>query len=238
MLDGNITLGIIIGAALADSINPCVFGVLVFLLLFLSRAFKSRKKMLVSGLWYSIVVYLTYLALGFGILKATVSVGVAEAFYWFAAIIAILAGLFEIKDFFWYGKGLTLQMLPGGAERLKSYTEKIERFYRSHPHLAVFLVGALGVFVVLVELPCTGAPYFAVLALLAQGQYAAAVPYLLLYNFVFILPLLVIVALAYFGKGAQIEVWRLKHRGLMRLVTGLFLLALGGLMIYSLYPFV
>ncbi len=63
----SITLGIIIGAALADSINPCVFGVLIFLLLFLSRAFKSRIRMLVAGLFYSAVVYATYLALGFGI---------------------------------------------------------------------------------------------------------------------------------------------------------------------------
>ncbi len=229
----NITLGILIGAALADSINPCVIGALVFLLLFLSRAFESKVRMLLTGLFYVIVVYLTYLALGFGILKVTVSVGVAEFFYWAAAIVAIIAGLLEIKDFFWYGRGFSLQMLPGGAARLKYYTERIEYFYQTHPRFAMLLVGLLGVFVVMVELPCTGAPYFAILALLAKGEYATAVPYLLLYNLVFVLPLFVVMFLAYIGRGERIEQWRLEHRGAMRLGIGLFLLLLGGYMIYS-----
>ena len=35
-----LTLGIIIAAALADSINPCVFGVLIFLLAYMTSVFK------------------------------------------------------------------------------------------------------------------------------------------------------------------------------------------------------
>jgi cytochrome c biogenesis protein CcdA len=233
MFDANLTLGVVIGAALADSINPCVFGVLIFLLAFLTRVFKSRRRMLLGGLLYSLVVYATYLALGFGIIGVAVSLSVANGFYYVAAIIAIIAGLLEIKDFFWYGKGLTLQMFPGGAARLKMYTKKIEKLQRAHPHMSLLFVGLLGVFVVLVELPCTGAPYFAVLALLAKGNYAVAVPYLLLYNFVFILPLLFIIALVYFGKGKGLEAWRKRHRGAMRLGIGLFLIALGAYMIYS-----
>ena len=96
-------------------------------------------------------------------------------------------------------------------------------------------MGLLGIFVVLVELPCTGAPYFAILALLAKGMYADAVPYLLLYNFIFVAPLLAVIAIAYFGKTESMERWRAEHRGAMRLFTGLFLVALGAYMIYSLY---
>lgn len=233
MIGENVTLGIIIGAALADSINPCVIGVLVFLMLFLGRAFKSRVQMLLAGLWYSLIVYVTYLALGFGILKTAVSIGFAETFYWIAAVVAIIAGLLEIKDYFWYGRGFTLQMWSGGSDRLKSYTQKIEIFYQRHPRIALFLVGFLGIFVVMVELPCTGAPYFAVLALLAKGDYATAVPYLLVYNFVFIVPLLVVIVLAFMGRAERIEAWRLEHRGLMRLGIGSLLIALGAYMIYS-----
>ena len=233
MIGDSLTLGVIIGAALADSINPCVFGVLIFLLAFLTRVFKSRFRMLIGGLLYSAVVYVTYLALGFGILKIALSFAIANAFYWVAAIIAIAAGLIEIKDYFWYGKGFSLQMIPGGAKRIKMYTAKIETYQQKYPSLSLVFVGLLGVFVVLVELPCTGAPYFAVLALLAQGEYLLAVPYLLLYNFVFILPLLVVIAIAYIGKGERLEAWRKRHRGLMRLFIGLFLIALGAYMIYS-----
>ena len=62
-------------------------------------------------------------------------------------------------------------------------------------------------------------------------------PLLLVYNLVFILPLLVIIGISYFGTSSeQMEVWRQEHRGLMRLGIGLLLLALGMYMIYSLNP--
>lgn len=232
----NLTLGIVIGAALVDSINPCVFGVLIFLLAFLTKVFKSKSQMLIGGLLYSGVVYATYLLLGFGVLKVAVSVDIANAFYWVAASIAIIAGVLEIKDYFWYGKGFSLQMIPGASTRIKKYTQFVERTQKKHPAVGLLMAGLLGVFVVLVELPCTGAPYFAVLALLSKGSYATAVPYLLIYNFVFVVPLLIIILIAYFGRGGKLEAWRKEHRGLMRLVMGLFLIFLGLYMIHSLYP--
>lgn len=237
MLGGELTIGIVIAAALADSINPCVLGVLIFLIAFMTRVFKSPRKMLFGGLLYTFVVYATYLALGFGILKAALSVGLATSIYWVAALIAIVAGLFEIKDYFWYGKGFSLQMIPGAAERIKRYTARIETLETRHPVVLYATTAVLGVFVVLVELPCTGAPYLAVLGLLAKGAYAQAVPLLLLYNLVFVLPLLVVIAFAYFGTSSEkLEEWRQKHRGFMRLAVGIFLIALGFYMIYSLNP--
>src|SRR3990167_8920954 len=180
----NLTITVVIAAAVIDSINPCVFGVLIFLIAFMTKMFKSANRMLVFGLLYSAVVYVTYLLLGFGILKIAIGAGFANFFYWLAALIAIVAGLLEIKDFFWYGKGLSLQIVPGGAERIKYYTGKIEAMEQRHPALLILTTAALGVFVVLVELPCTGAPYLAILGLLSQGVFATAVPLLLLYNFV------------------------------------------------------
>ena len=126
MIGENLTLGVVIGAALVDSINPCVFGVLIFLIAFMNKLFHSKVKMLLGGLLYTAVVYATYLILGFGILKVTVGLGFSSTVYFIAATIAILAGLLEVKDYFWYGKGFSLQMLPGGAARLKYFTGKIE----------------------------------------------------------------------------------------------------------------
>ena len=237
MLGENLTIGIIIGAALVDSINPCVFGVLIFLIAFMNRVFKNRKMMLLGGLLYSLVVYITYLLLGFGILKIAVSIGFASLFYAVAAMIAIAAGLFEIKDYFWYGRGFSLQMIPGGAARIKYYTMKMEKLEKYHPIWLLSAMSLLGIFVVLVELPCTGAPYFAILGLLAQGAYASAVPLLMLYNFIFVLPLLIVIGIAYFGATSEaLENWRTKHREVMRLGIGIFLLALGVYMLYTLPP--
>jgi|TARA_B100000315_G_scaffold151895_1_gene140727 cytochrome c biogenesis protein CcdA len=233
VLPEGITLPLIIGAALIDSINPCVFGVLIFLIAFMTRVFKSAKNMLLGGMIYTSVVYLTYLLLGIGFLKITVSFNVSVAVYWIAALIAIIAGLIEIKDFFWYGKGFSLQMIPGAAKRIKFYTKKIEKIHNKNKYLSYLAAGILGIFVVLVELPCTGAPYLAILAILAKGELSQGIPLLLLYNLIFVLPLFFIIAIAYFGKSSKtLENWRKKNRGLMRLITGIFLIVLGIFMLY------
>jgi len=234
MIPEGLTLGIVIGAALLDSINPCVFGVLIFLCAFMLKVFKKPKRMLLGGLLYTAVVYISYFLIGLGFLRFTVSFGFSVVVYWIAAIIAILAGLIEIKDYFWYGKGFSLTMIPGAAKRLELFTKKIAKLHKKKAYLSYLAAGLLGIFVVLVELPCTGAPYLAILAILGQGNYTSGIPLLLLYNLVFIAPLFVIITLAYFGKSSNImEKWRKKHRGLMRLAVGLFLVALGGYMIYT-----
>jgi len=79
MLGDNLTLGIIISAAAADSINPCVFGVLIFLIAFMLKIFKSPGRMLLGGFLYTAVVYGTYLLLGFGILKLALNTGLPLA---------------------------------------------------------------------------------------------------------------------------------------------------------------
>ena len=229
-----LTLGVIIVAALLDSINPCVFGVLIFLLAYMTKVFKNKNKMLIAGLIYTATVYIAYLLIGLGILKLAVNTNLAIPFYWFAAIIAIIAGLLEIKDYFWYGRGFSLQLIPGSAKRLKKYAKTMNKLEEKHPLLSILFAAILGIFVVLVELPCTGAPYLAVLGLLSAGDYSSGLPLLLLYNLIFILPLFVIIGLVYAGKASKnLEKWRKEHRGLMRLGVGLFLLALGFYMIYS-----
>lgn len=237
-MDGpELTLPLVIGAAAIDSINPCVFGVLIFLIAFMTKIFKSRKKMLIFGFLYASVVYLTYLLLGFGILKITLGTGFATSFYWIAALIAIVAGLLEIKDFFWYGKGFSLQIVPGGASRIKFWTSKLEVMEQRHPVMLILTTVLIGVLAVMVELPCTGAPYLAILGLLSKGDMASAIPLLLLYNLIFIIPLFVIIGIAYFGTSSDaLESWRKEHRGIMRLGIGIFLLLLGFYMIYSLNP--
>ena len=233
MVEG-ITLGLVIGAALADSINPCVFGVLIFLLAYMQVVFKSKARMLLCGLIYITAVYATYFLLGMGIVTLAYTAGLAPGFYWFAALLAIGAGLLEIKDYFWYGKGFTLQMIPGASKRLKHYLSSFKRLESRHPMFSLVLAGFLGVFVVFVELPCTGAPYLAILGMLSQGDLAAGIPLLLLYNLVFILPLFVIVGLMHIGKSSKkMEAWRRKHRGVMRLAIGLFLIVLGAYMLWA-----
>lgn len=217
---------ILIGAAVIDSINPCAFGVLIFLLAYLIKTRKKKSKLLIHGLSYIFAVFLTYLFAGLLLLPVIGSLGsTSVAFYAVIGIATILFGLLELKDVFWYGQGPSLALLPGASQRIKAYAKHI-----SGSLLSSFL---LGVFVALVELPCTGAVYLAILSLFTlHGVQADTVMWLVLYNLIFVLPLIVILFGFYSGiKAETFEKWRKSNRKGMRLAIGSLLLLLGGWML-------
>ncbi len=217
------TLGTVIVTALIDSINPCAIGVLI-LLISIMTAFKTKKEMLFYGLMYVLAVFVTYVLAGFGILYflSSVPLYISEYISILVGSLIIIAGLIEIKDFFWYGQGITLAIPPERAKQIHEMTKKIT------------LPGVifLGIFVAGVELPCTGAPYLAILLLLSQNFNFAAFLMLILYNIIFVMPLIVILFLVYLGfKIQKIKRWKQNNRAYMRLATGITLIFLGWLLI-------
>ena len=89
-----------------------------------------------------------------------------------------------------------------------------------------------GAFVAGVELPCTGAPYLAIITILSTNFNFLAFLMLVLYNIVFVLPLLTILLLVAGGaKLPAIKAWKQETRGFMRLMIGLLLVGLGWLLI-------
>ena len=195
-------------------------GLLIGTLLALSR---DKHKMLFIGIIYILTVYITYLLAGIGLLLFIQRFNLAEPIGIFVGILVIILGLVEIKDFWWYGKGFSLSIPYKRSLQIKEKMKKIS------------ILGAivLGIFVAAVELPCTGGPYLAITAILSKiGFNPVVFSYLLLYNFIFILPLIVILLLVYFGLSAKkLEKWRKKNRKWMRLITGLVMVGLGVLLI-------
>ncbi len=220
----DLTIPAVVGGAAIDSINPCAFAVMIFLLAYL-LAVGSKKLFLRVGLVYIATVFIVYFLAGFGLLKALTALSVADEIYKIAAALLIFVGLINIKDFFWYGKGFTLAIPESKKPLIQKYIRKA-----SIPAAIVlgFLVSAF-------ELPCTGGVYLAILGLLASREtQLQAVPYLLLYNLIFVLPLLIILGLAYFGYSVEkMEEWRTKHRRWLRLVLGLGCVILGVLMLWG-----
>lgn len=221
-----INLPLIIGAALVDSINPCAFGVLIFLLAYLAKNVKTKAKMLTNGLVYILAVFFTYLVAGLILLPILRQLGaITSNVYIGLAVLIIFAGLIEIKDFFWYGKWFSLGIIPSQAQRIKMYVKKI-----SDKTTTAF---GLGVFVALVELPCTGAVYVAVLTLMSlAGLSLKYFNFLIIYNLIFVLPLVLI--LVAFIKGISTETfnrWQQKYKKWMRLSLGLVLVSLGAWML-------
>lgn len=219
----DLTLTLIISAALADSINPCAIAVLIFLVTFLVSIKKKRRDFLAIGLIYIFFVYLTYYLAGIGILEGIRSFGITELFYKLSAVAVIIAGLINIKEFFWSGKGFKLA--------IPASTKPIIKKYIREASLPAAMI--LGILVSFFELPCTGGIYAAVIALLAeQATVVQGRLYLLLYNLIFVFPLILILFLSYFSLSSEtLNAWRKKNQKLFRLIMGVTMIVLGVLML-------
>ncbi len=210
-----ITLGAIIISAVIDSINPCAFGVLLFLMVGL-LSMGSSKRALKAGLVYTFVVFLVYFLVGLGIIHIFASITpIIHYVLIIAAILVFIGGLIEIKDFFWYGKGISLK-IPSGIKPI------LERIIHKGTLPAIILLGAL---VALVELPCTGGIYLAILGLMSVST--LGIGYLIFYNLIFVLPLIIITFLIYHGTKIQtIQQWTENNKRFMRLAAGIIMILL------------
>ena len=218
------TLGTVIITAAIDSIHPCAIGVLILMISLLVSAHRSIKQMLLYGLAYIGAIYMTYLLAGLGILYFLANIPLIITEY-IAIIIGsaiIIAGLLEIKDFFWYGQGPSLAIPTRYAARLHKFSGKG----------SIGSIMTLGAFVAAVELPCTGAPYLAIITLLSQYFDFTAFMLMILYNIIFVAPLIIILlAVAAGVKLHDIKRWKQKNRGYMRLGIGIMLICMGWLLI-------
>lgn len=221
----NLTLAIVLGAALVDSINPCAIGVLLFLSSVLLKVSKKRQALWQLGGVYVLTVYVVYVLSGLGLIwfqHTLIRKGFAEIVGSVVGVFVIGLGLIEIKDFFWHGKGLSLEIPSRYKDKIAQMTE----------NLSFVSVIALGGFVAAVELPCTGGPYLAITTMLARSFDTRAFLYLLVYNFIFVLPLLVMLGMIYFGFSTlQLKRWRQDQRPWMNLALGTLMISLGAFLI-------
>jgi cytochrome c biogenesis protein CcdA len=179
--------------------------------------------MLAVGAIYIAAVFLTYLAAGFGLLIFIQKLNLSQQLSWGIGVLVILLGLIEIKDFWWYSKGISLKIPAKRAKQVMHYIKNV-----TIPG-SIFL----GIFVAAVELPCTGGPYLAITTVLAKLGFSWDVFWLLVvYNFIFVLPLLVILGLVYFGLSVKrVQEWKETQKRWMRLFIGIIMIALGILLL-------
>jgi cytochrome c-type biogenesis protein len=215
-----ITLPAVVVAAAIDGINPCAFTVLLLFITAMLATLQTgelsvngiRARMLSRGGIYIAAIFLTYLSLGVGLLKTLDFFTRQHAPARFGALLAILFGLWMLKDFFLPDWGWRLQA-PGRIGIIARQSAKKATI----PALIVggFLIG-------LCTVPCSGAVYLAVLSLLAlQPTALLGYGYLVLYNVVFVLPLVVILSLAASRPTLnRLAHWNLHHKEWVRLALG------------------
>ena len=183
----------------------------------------SKKSLFASGLSFVVAVYISYFLMGLGILKALSLVSYAAWIKTALALLALILGLLNLKDFIAYKKfGFVMEVPFAWRDKLKALIK------RARGPRSAFAVG-LGVSLFL--LPCTSGPYIVILGMLRTITLKGLI-YLLYYNFVFVLPMLVIVVVATLGYDLlKLQKFREKNIRVFHLIEGLILIALA-LIIY------
>ena len=213
--------------AAVDAINVCALAVLIILVTaILTRFPGQRKKALYASLAFISAIFTAYFVTGLLIvsgLKFLRGLGSLEVGWIFKVIgvIAILLGLFNLKDFVKYGAGGFKLEVP---ERWRPAMKKLLNSVTSTG--GAFVIGLI---VSMFLVPCAIGPYFIAGSLLSGLAFWAAVPWLVLYNVVFVAPMLIIAFLIYLGFASikNIEAWRQRNLRRLHLVAGVVLLLVG-----------
>ncbi|TAK45441.1 MAG: cytochrome C biogenesis protein [Betaproteobacteria bacterium] len=222
-----ITLATVLIAGVIDGINPCAFTVLLLFITALATTLQVgehnvsglRARMLGLGGIYIGAIFLTYLALGVGVLTSLDFFTRQHIPARFGALLAILFGLWMLKDYFLPDLGWRLQA-PARVGAMARQTAKKATLPA--------LVGG-GILIGLCTVPCSGAVYLGVLSLLAlQPTALQGYAYLVLYNVVFVLPLLVVlVAASARPMVGRLAHWNLHHKESVRLSLGSGVVVMG-----------
>ena len=234
-----LTVPAILGAGFLDGFNPCAFGVLILFATFAlglaaqqsltsaraggapdTRA--ASRTVLGLGSIFVAGVLVTYFLLGLGLMTAVASLtnfGGNHLPSRIAALIAIALGLWMVRDV----------LLPDASWKLEaphSLHGRMRDWARTSSPVALF---GGGVLIGLCTVPCSGAVYLGVVALLgASGTVGAGLGGLVLYNLAYITPLVALLVLASRpGLIRLVNRWHLEHAGGTKLVLAIVVLALG-----------
>jgi len=213
-----------------DSFNPCAFFVLLFLLSLMVHA-RSRTRMLLIGTTFVMISGLVYFMFMAAWLNLFMMLGAIPVITVIAGAIAVAIGLINTKDYFLFKQGPSLSLPEAARPALFRRMRELLKAERT----PTMLLGtaALAVAANSYELLCTaGFPmvYTRILTLNELGaiEYYA---YLLLYNLVYVLPLLAIVLLFSYTLGAR----KLNERQgrFLKLLSGLMMFGLGLMMLFA-----
>lgn len=216
--------------ALTNGLNPCGIGMLItflgYLLVFGARD-KDNKYVLRTGIIYILSVFVTYLMLGlifYGAAFYLQRLWIAFVFKYIVGAALVIAGLIQIKDVFWIDSPIHMRMPKAGFEKLNKLMAKT----------STSVTVLIGVLTTVFSTPCMLPLYIGTTAVIARSGLGMTkvLGLFMYYNFIFILPLIVILIVMSTGKQVVgMKEWEHKNTKWMRFVLGFVLVMVGMLII-------
>jgi len=224
----------VMAGGLIDGVNPCAFATLIFFVAYMEKVKYSKKTLISIGLLFSMGVFFGYLLIGVGLMAFYYGIDkigvISKYIYMFAGTFALILAAFNVWDYFRIEKEeKTLLQLPKFLKRRRGRIIKILTEDRGIALLSV-IAFATGLGISMLEFVCTGQVLFPIMAVIKSSSplKITAFGYLLLYNTMFILPLLAILALFYKGYSSKkLGEMQKRGHGAVKLVTSLILAVVG-----------
>lgn len=216
--------------ASADAFNPCAFFILTFLLSAMLYV-RSRKRILLVGfifVFFSGLIYYLFMAAW---LNVFLIMGEIMLLTSVAGLIALIAGVINVKDYFAFQKGVSLT-LPKDSKKMMQ--EKVDDL-KKKKNIWLLISGSviLAITVNMYELLCTVGFPMIFTRILTMNNLASVdyYFYLLLYNLVYILPLSAIVVIFAITLGSR----RISKKNIRRLklLSGVMITLLGGVLLFK-----
>jgi cytochrome c biogenesis protein CcdA len=191
---GGLTVPVVLSSGFADGLNPCAFALLVLFATYTftlvnavtsdgSATVEARRRLLGAGSLYVGAVWITYFVIGLGLLSFLSWLGQDHLVTRIAAVLAMGMALWMLKDVFLPGVGPSMMAPHGTSGRMHKAIER--------GGLAGMLIA--GVLVGICTVPCSGAIYLAIVAVLhASGGGITGLALLALYNLAYIAPLVLL----------------------------------------------
>jgi len=221
-------------AGLVDGLNPCAFATLIFFISYLTISGRKGREVIIVGASFTLGVFIAYLVIGLGFYKVLDLLGnilnvVARWVYGLTALMCMTLAVFSFLDVAKARKGkmedMSLNLPKGLRKRINTVIRKGHSSNR-------FILGAFatGLVVSLLELACTGQVYLPTIIFVSSMPELRmrAIFFLIIYNLLFILPLIVVFILAYYGTSSKdLTRFLQKHAAAVKIGLGILFFALG-----------
>lgn len=211
-----------------DAFNPCAFFVLLFLLSLLVHTRQRSRMLLIGGIFvfFSGAIYFLFMAAWLNLFLYTKELQIITAI---AGLIAIIIALINIKDFFWFKAGISLSIPETAKPNLYQRMRQLVISTELIPMMISTVI--LAIVANTYELLCTAGFPMIYTRILTLNQLPESVYYLylVLYNLIYVIPLLVIVLIFTYTLGSR-KLAEAEGRAL-KLISGLMMLGLGGILL-------
>lgn len=231
----------VVAAGLIDGINPCAFATLIFFVSYLTLSGRTGKEVLFVGGAFTLGVFVAYLAVGLGLYQLLELLGetldlIAQIVYLITAVFCLVLAVMSFLDYRRAKSGEVGDMLLVLPEPLRN---RINATIRKGRNTQSYVAGAFGagLLISMLELACTGQVYLPTIIFVSSipGLRLKALLFLILYNLLFILPLVIIFILVYFGTTSKDLTRFLKRRAAsVKFAMGIVFISLGGWLLVSL----